>query len=692
MPVSYPTDRTGQLEFWKRKLQHAIDYWKPIFEPSQALIHMYNNEAATTRERELHRLNIGDQKDPGIRSKANIVFGYLDQAIANMAAHNPSFTIQPISKAGIGSERVVGKISNYWYKETDQLRQDKRVLLDVHLAPFGGKHLGYMADIEAQMITDRQINPGRVINNPADESLFLLAGEITTVLADQNHRSHAEIHTRFLQQPDITDRQAEILTAHIADHEYFLNHPDAHRNTSVKWESPFGVRWQVGDILIDPMAADGLADAGWIAFRTVRHIDEILYDNTLSTEALEPNHRVSNAPELNKDHFETDDFGLVESYEIYARNHITGVGTKQNLWMEVVKTHKSFLRYEDEWPVQSLEDYPCELLALQDGVANWHTSGPLIMGGADSMQSMVNEILDSYVSVIRKQKNLFLYDPMYIKEEEIDAILEADDMESFEVEGLVEAQGRAVQAIQFGDVPPEKGDILRLVQQMFDRANGTPQPLSLPKTDSATEANIHDRRTTAREDERAQKFAQFQLRVARKFWQMTVEFEPDRLFLIDPRAAEEVQITAELAAGEYAFEMDISSAATALAVERKQAMDLISLMRDINEILKEQNNGQGANIGELVKDLLVRGYRIVDPERILPFLNQIVNEGVINPLAAPDDGGLLPEGLLPPNGPEPAAPPNRNAPVPTPSAIEGDALRIDRGGSRNLQQNAAEGQ
>ena len=309
------------------------------------------------------------------------------------------------------------------------------------------------------------------------------------------------------------------------------------------------------------------------------------------------------------------------------------------------------------------------------------------MGGAGSMQSMINEILDSYISVIRKQKNLFLYDPMYIREEEIDAILEAEDMEAFEVEGLVQAQGRAVQAIQFGDIPPEKGDILRLVQSMFDRANGTPQPISLPRTDSATEANIHDRRTTAREDERAQKFAQYQVRVARKFWQMTTEFRPERLFLIDPKAVEEVKITEEMSSGEYAFEIDVSSASTALAVERKQHLDLISLMQNLNQLLMQQNNGVGPNIGELVKDLLIRGYRIPDPERILPFLsmdddigNQI--EDVINPAATEGDGGLTQEQVIQQlmQGGQPQQGRDiRTQPIPRESAIQGDAMKASEG-------------
>lgn len=219
----------------------------------------------------------------------------------------------------------------------------------------------------------------------------------------------------------------------------------------------YAVHWKAGDIIIDPMASDGLRDAKWIAFRYVKHIDEIAYQGDLNTNGLEPNFRMEDAPDM-PDGMEVDDFGLIEGYEIFAKGHIVGQNQKENLWIDICKDHDKFLRYDDEWPMTSLEDFPCEILSLADGVVDWHTKGPLIMGGADSMQSLVNEILDSYLSVIRKQKNLFLYDPRYIREEEIDAILEAEDMESFEVEGLVEAQGRAIQAIQFGDVPPEKGE------------------------------------------------------------------------------------------------------------------------------------------------------------------------------------------------------------------------------------------
>lgn len=693
--VSYPSDRSAQLDWWKRKLDHAIDYWRPIFEPSKVLVAQYNNEAATTREKEEMRYNMGDTSDPGIRNKANIVFGYLDQSIANIAAHDPTFTVHPFNKAGIGSERIVSRISDYWYRETDQLIHDKRALLDAYVCPFGGSKIGYSADIEGMVIQDPAINPGRVIDDPVDESLFLISGEITTVLQDQNHVAHIEAHTQFLQQPNTSPERAALLESHISDHRHFLEMDSPDKNTTIKWESPYAVHWKAGDIIIDPMASDGLRDAKWIAFRYVKHIDEIMYQGDLNTSGLEPNFRMDDAPDM-PDGMETDDFGMVEGYEIFAKGHIVGQNRKEDLWIDVCKDHSKFLRYEDEWPMTSLEDFPCEIISLADGVVDWHTKGPLIMGGADSMQSLVNEILDSYLSVIRKQKNLFLYDPRYIREEEIDAILEAEDMESFEVEGLVEAQGRAIQAIQFGDVPPEKGEILRIVQSMFDRANGTPQPISMPRTDSATEANIQDRRNTAREDERAEKFASYQVRKARKFWQLTTEFRPERLFLIDPRASEFVNITEDLAQGEYQFEINVSSAATATAVERKQWMDLINLASGpVNQLIMQNNNGKGIDIGELVKDLLIRGYRIQDPERILPFLNDVTPD-VIDPGASPEGGGLPPEALaaLAAAGGGTPPPPTPAPAPPTESAIQGDAMRVDRGGAgpnSAIARNTAEG-
>jgi hypothetical protein len=154
-----------------------------------------------------------------------------------------------------------------------------------------------------------------------------------------------------------------------------------------------------------------------------------------------------------------------------------------------------------------------------------------------------------------------------------------------------------------------------------------------------------DKRNSAREDERAQAFKQFQIRKATKFWQLTTEFKPDRVFLIDPNAREFISITEDMAKGEYDFEIDITSGSRAVALERKQYLDLINLMGGLSDKL-QQIYGEPPNLGELVKLLLVRGYEIHDPERILPFLDKPAAE-VINP-AAPQDG--------PPQNGAPSAP------------------------------------
>lgn len=101
----------------------------------------------------------------------------------------------------------------------------------------------------------------------------------------------------------------------------------------------------------------------------------------------------------------------------------------------------------------------------------------------------------------------------------------------------------------------------------------------------------------------------------------------------------------------------------------------------------QQNNGVGPNIGELVKDLLIRGYRIPDPERILPFLSMDDDigsqiEDVINPAATEEDGGLTQEQViqqLMQGGQPPQGRDIRTQPVPRESAIQGDAMKASEG-------------
>ena len=693
MPVSYPNNNDGRLEWWKRRIQHATDFYRPFFEASQVLLDQYNMQAATERERDLEDLALSS--DPATRIKTNLIYGWIDQSVSNIAAHDPKFNVTPFNKEGIGQERFVSKISDYWYRETKQLEQDKRVLLDAFLSPWGVCKVGYTIDFDTTIVTSPIFNPGKVIDDAATESLFLSSGELTAVSASQDHETHIGTHVQYLQQPDLEPNVQEILEEHIKDHQRLLDRGEAGDHASIKWEAPYGQRWNPGDFLIDPFASDGIHDARWVAFRYVRHIDEMMADDSLSnTSDLQPNEelRFIGAP-AEDNIYEVDDFGMVEGYEIYARNMVIGTGTRSNLFLNFSPSHNKFFRYEEDWPFRHTESFPCEILNFNNSVTTWFNKPPLLLAGGDALQSLVNEILDSYLSVIRKQKNLFLYDPRYVSDTEINDILQADDMEAFEVEGLVESQGRAVQAVQFGDVQNDKGQLLNMVQTMFDRSAGTPQPVALPQSDTATEANIMDKRNSAREDERAQAFKQYQIRKAMKFWQLTTEFKPERVFLIDPNADEFVSVTEEMARGEYDFEIDITSGARAVALERKQYLDLINLMGGLTDKL-QQIYGEPPNLGELVKLLLVRGYEIHDPERILPFLNKPAGE-VINP-GAPEGGmpGQAPGGQR--GGartPASAVNPSMLAqPAQTPSKILGDAQRTQRQGAPGPPRQNVEGQ
>ena len=693
MPVSYPNNNDGRLEWWKRRIQQATDFYRPFFEASQVLLDQYNMQAATERERDLEDLALSS--DPATRIKTNLIYGWIDQSVSNIAAHDPKFNVTPFNKEGIGQERFVSKISDYWYRETKQLEQDKRVLLDAFLSPWGVCKVGYTIDFDTTIVTSPIFNPGKVIDDAATESLFLSSGELTAVSASQDHETHIGTHVQYLQQPDLEPNVQEILEEHIKDHQRLLDRGEAGDHASIKWEAPYGQRWNPGDFLIDPFASDGIHDARWVAFRYVRHIDEMMADESLSnTSDLQPNEelRFIGAP-AEDNIYEVDDFGMVEGYEIYARNMVIGTGTRSNLFLNFSPSHNKFFRYEEDWPFRHTESFPCEILNFNNSVTTWFNKPPLLLAGGDALQSLVNEILDSYLSVIRKQKNLFLYDPRYVSDTEINDILQADDMEAFEVEGLVESQGRAVQAVQFGDVQNDKGQLLNMVQTMFDRSAGTPQPVALPQSDTATEANIMDKRNSAREDERAQAFKQYQIRKAMKFWQLTTEFKPERVFLIDPNADEFVSVTEEMAKGEYDFEIDITSGARAVALERKQYLDLINLMGGLTDKL-QQIYGEPPNLGELVKLLLVRGYEIHDPERILPFLNKPAGE-VINP-GAPEGGmpGQAPGGQR--GGartPASAVNPSMLAqPAQTPSKILGDAQRTQRQGAPGPPRQNVEGQ
>jgi hypothetical protein len=112
----------------------------------------------------------------------------------------------------------------------------------------------------------------------------------------------------------------------------------------------------------------------------------------------------------------------------------------------------------------------------------------------------------------------------------------------------------------------------------------------------------------------------YQVRKARKMWQLTTQFKPERLFLIDPKALEFAAIDEHTALGEYSFSMDITSRSNLQGVERSQWLDLLNLFAGLTPVMI-QNFGMPPNLPEIARRLLVRGFGEKVVEDILPMLN-----------------------------------------------------------------------
>tara|TARA_Y100001963_G_scaffold30169_1_gene41209 strand:+ start:289 stop:1425 length:1137 start_codon:yes stop_codon:yes gene_type:complete len=297
--------------------------------------------------------------------------------------------------------------------------------------------------------------------------------------------------------------------------------------------------------------------------------------------------------------------------------------------------HDEFLQHDDEWPIPTLDDYPVEVLALNSTSETWYSKPALLLAGADNIQAIAHEILDSYLSVIRKQKNALLYDREVITDDIIEELLAAPDMTAIPAPGL-SGKPSAVQPLQFGSVANDKGEMLGVIRQLFDQAAGTPQPVSLPGEQTATESSISERRTTAREQRRGNLLSQLQVNTARKFWQMTVFFRPERAILIDPQANMWMNVDEGTAKGEYRFSMDVASQANAIALERKNWMDLLNLFSGLTGIW-QQVYGQPPNLADLAGKLLSRGYNIPNPEDIVPGAQMPGQDNIIDQLLNPSN-------------------------------------------------------
>ena len=616
--MAYPTGDKERVEYWARQIDHAGARLKPYFQAADVLIKQYDNEASTDREEDF---GYDREESHTQRVKANLVFGWIDQSISNLLERHPHFTAMPLKKESSDGGPVVSSVLNYWYRETDQKQQDERILLDAFLAPYGVKKLGWKTDLD-KLIYEVVEEPEFLFGDDIESELeALLSGMQTAVVDDQNHELHIEIKTKLLQTPEPLDPLVERnIEANIKAHQKMDERADPDPSSNVQYGAPFGLRWRPDHFFMDPLAQEGLADAQWVAFKIVRRIDDVRANPAYSnTEDLESSTRPEDAPPQTTGG-EEDDFGLVTLYEIWARDFPTGSG-RENILFVFAEGHDKILR-EDPWPYTSVDDFPVEILSFQTGVKEWYNKPGLVMAGADNVQALSNEILDSYLYIIRKMKNLILYDPESVDEDTIDNILLAPDMSTHPVRGMANSPGSGIQALDLGRIPNDKGQMLNTIHSLFDRAAGTPQPVS-KGIDTATESSIVERRTTAREARRGNLLADFQVRVAKKFWQLTVQYRPERLFLIHEQADQWVAVSDAVAAGEYRFQIDISSQAQSIALERKQWNDLLNLMSGLSGLFQQLYGPEAVpNLQRIARELLVRGFNVQNPEEFLPGLLQ----------------------------------------------------------------------
>jgi len=633
--MSYPRREEDQVGWWQGQIEFSRRRMKPLFEASKVLVRQYYNEASGEREAQAEDAGLGDSHLH--RTKCSLIFGWIDQSLANMIDRNPLFRcvpdnpqasarIHPEDPNSLTFAEGVGRIVNYRYRELNQQRVDERVALDAFLWPYGVAKIGYTLDMEARRQELVGVGEdGLVIDEPEDENLYLGIGQETLVHEGQDHRAHLDAHTSLLQGGlammgvgTEAIRQVEpLIDDHIKLHKQFLYRKAPDSNTNVRRETPFAVRWLPEMFLTDVLSLEGPNDARWVAFGWELPVDEVRatpeYRNTKDLQPL----RLTGAPDR-LEGLDEDGLDVVRGWEIWAKDFPVGRGRFEDRLIVIAEGCDKFLRNEDEWPYTNLDDYPAETLVYNPGYRSWYCKSPLLMGGGDTVQGLVNEILDSYLSIVRKQKNLWLVDPSTgLDTDAISDLLDAPDGSVIEVPGLAEAGANLVVPLPFHQVPPEKGELLAILQGMFDRSLGTPQPMSMPQSDTATQASIVEKRNTSREERRSGLLTEFQTRKAMKMWQLDCQYRPKKLFLVDRDAELFLGIGEEMAKGEYLFTIDITSHVAALSLERSQWMDLLNLFAGLTPVMM-QTGGAPPNLQEIARRLLVRGFNEREVESIFP--------------------------------------------------------------------------
>ena len=642
MPNNYPTTDEGRIAFWTAQLNAAENFYKPFFKAGTEIVKMYNNMATTDREEALEQFSTGENN---LRTKASVVFAWIDQSVASMLGINdPHFRAQAKRNAAVAGAPVVSNNINYWWQETDQALEDEQIVFDAHCMPWAVKKIGWEFEEEVDEEIAILDLATMVHDDPGIENGFLAEGEPTRVEREQDHAFHIATHEAMLDDPEIEDDFKQfIVVPHIERHKDYLNNIQPRPSSRVRWEQPFGVRWNPGDFLIDPWASAGLADASWVAFRIRQPVYRWQADKNLkNTESIKPNTRLhendSGSSKRRKFFAQSSDdegfdrFGHAEGWEIWARDFPISESKRANVVITFVPDHDKLLRHDEEWPYKNIEDYPCELLHFQQNMQTWCNKPLLSLAGADNMQVLVNEFLDSMLYTMRMSKNVLFVDRDGFADQTITNLKEAPEGSIIPVEGLANSSGRAIQTAPFLEVQGDKSQFLMMIRSLFDETAGTPQPLRRNDPDTATEAAIIERRTSAREGRRGDRYAKYQRNVARKFWQLQQQFQPDTADLIDPRSGAVQQVTPEIAKGEYLFDIEVSASADVQAVAQKQALDRLNLFMGAMPVLTQTFNII-PNIPQMMEDVLrASGVRNIDkylpgnPDDIMEEVNRQMQE------------------------------------------------------------------
>ena len=634
----YPDKDSDRISFWHSELKKALKFIEPYMKAGRRMVRLYNNMATTEREDDLD-WNSHNDTENNMRVKASLVFAWVDQSVANMLERNPQFSVKPGNSIATEGANVVEKAINYWYDESGQFQQDRHLALDAHLLPYAVKKIGWSAVLENQQDVYYGDVSDIVIDDPEEENQAIFEGSVTKPTVNQNHDEHIQMHTETRDTDGLPEEIVEIFNNHISHHKELKSLDQPVVDTTVKWESPFGTRWQADDFLMDPYATEGLSDARWIAFRIRQPLHWWKNNpNYVNTDDLKPNASLSvdgkgargfNYKTLEgRDQGDTfEDYAMVEGWEIWARDFPINSKENRNMLITFAEGHDDLLQHEEEWPYENIEDYPASLLKFTTNTKTWINKPVLTLAGADNIQTLMNEFLDSMLYTLRKSKNIFIYDQNTFDKDEIQAILDAPDGSVFGVDNLNQFSGgnAPILALPFQQVPNDKEQFLNMIQIFLDRTAGTPQPSRNITAETATESQIIERRNNAREAARANLFQGMQVETARKFWQLHQQFKPDRQFLIDPRTNDWTAVSEDIAKGEYNFRIDVAPKQASMAVERKNLLDLFNLLvGTVPAFLNLQL--PPPNIAKALELLLRRGYDIQDPETLVPASTSEVQE------------------------------------------------------------------